>query len=314
MHPRCSDARHLSSPMQSSSPSSEGDWFLRADCPTCSGYRLALRVPDPEKRLLAEVRASAFLEGVHAMTLPRLPGRRPAGAASLPPRTSSTSGGTPTRASGWAPCRTMADASMPLGVRSYWARQEARAAARAMRESGPLPLRVAAEPAEVDDDSCTVFYDMSSGRWRLRVACFDCGGFELRLAALGRGNVETAAAEALRCLDRIGDEGCPHCRSEHERTGSWEASSTSRASGTTRRAPTGSSGARWAGPATARRCRSGSAATTPTRASSCEPPPTCCSAAATGSTSTAKSSSSRRRPGSGGDPPPPVPPCPRRSA
>jgi hypothetical protein len=114
-------------------------------------------------------------------------------------------------------------AAMPLGIRSYWARQEARAAARLLAEAIPLPLRVAAEPADLDRDTCTVFYDPASGRWRLWVACFECGGCELRLTVLGRGNVEVAAAEALQCLDRLADEGCPHCRSERERAGAGEA-------------------------------------------------------------------------------------------
>jgi hypothetical protein len=35
--------------------------------------------------------------------------------------------------------------------------------------------------------------------------------------------VETAAGEALRCLDRVADEGCPHCRTGRERDGSGES-------------------------------------------------------------------------------------------
>jgi hypothetical protein len=202
----------------------EDDWVLRADCPHCAGYQLALRVRDPDKRLLAEVRASAFLEGIHSASclgchaVARRNGE-------LDPASELDVWWDPSAGEWMAPLNGAPGAAMPLGVRSYWARQEARAAARALRDSGPLPLRVAAEPSELDRDSCTVFYDTSSGRWHLRVGgCFDCEGFQLRLAALGRGNLETACAEALRCLDRVAEEGCPHCRSQREREGTWDTS------------------------------------------------------------------------------------------
>jgi hypothetical protein len=201
----------------------EGDWFLRADCPNCTGYQLALRVPDPDKRLLAEVRASAFLEGVHSASclgcqaLARRQG-------DLTPVNELDVWWDPSAGEWMAPLNGAPGAAMPLGVCSFWARQEARAAALVLRDSGPLPLRVAAEPSELDRDACTVFYDTPSGRWHLRVPCFDCEGVELRLAALGRGNLETACAEALRCLDRVADEGCPHCRSQQEREGTSHVS------------------------------------------------------------------------------------------
>ena len=195
-----------------------GDWFLEADCPSCDGYRMALRVPDPDKRVLAEVRASAFLEGVHSLAClgcqarARLEGElEPAGELDV--------WWDPGTGEWMAPFPGTAGSAMPLGIRSYWAGQEARAAARALRDASPLALRVAAEPAEVEPDSCTVVYDAGRGRWRLQVPCFDCGGFELRLATLGRGNVDTAADEALGCLDRMADEGCPHCRAVKERGG-----------------------------------------------------------------------------------------------
>ena len=198
------------------------DWFLEADCPRCHGYRLALRVPDPGKRVLAEVRASAFLEGVHSVTCLGCQARarrrgelRPAGEHDV--------WWDPGAGEWMAPVRGAAGAAMPLGVRSYWARQEARAAARLLHEPTPLPLRVAAEPGDVEWDACTVFYEPSRGRWRLRVACFECGGFELRLAALGRGNVDAATVEALQCIHRVVEDGCPHCRSESERDGAGEA-------------------------------------------------------------------------------------------
>ena len=193
----------------------DDDWYLRADCPRCKGYALGLRVRDPHKRLLAEVRASAFLEGVHSLRCLGCEARaRRRGDWPLD------------RDVWWDPIGSQwmapADASggsLPLGIRSYWARQEARAAARALREAGPLPLRVAAEPAEVDPDSYTVFYDAPTGRWLLHAACFDCGGFDLALRTRGRGGVEGATSEALRCLDRLAEEGCPHCRTELERDG-----------------------------------------------------------------------------------------------
>jgi hypothetical protein len=194
----------------------EGDWILRADCPRCMGYQLALQVPDPGKRLLAEVRASAFLEGIHsASCLGCHAAARRNG--ELPPASELDVWWDPSAGEWMAPLNGAPGAAMPLGIRSYWARQEAQAGARVLRDSGPLSLRVAAEPSELEHDSCTVFYDTVSGRWHLHVACFDCDGFQLRLAALGRGHLETACAEALRCLDRVAGDGCPHCRSHRER-------------------------------------------------------------------------------------------------
>src|SRR2546429_632657 len=80
-----------------------------------------------------------------------------------------------------------------------------------------LPLRVAADPSEVEADASTIFYDVDSGRWRLRAVCFDCSGFELPLTSFGRGAVEAACDEALSCLELIAREGCPHCRTLRER-------------------------------------------------------------------------------------------------
>jgi hypothetical protein len=199
----------------------EHDWVLRADCPACRGYRLGLRVPDPGKRLLAEVRASAFLEGVHSTACLGCQARARRN-GEVKPESELDVWWDPSAGEWMAPLPGAQGVAVPLGVRSYWARQEARAAARALGEAGFLPLRVAAEPAEVDPDACTVYYDLSSARWRLRIGCFECGGFELRLVAPGRGNVDLASAEALRCLERVADEGCPGCRSQAERAGAEE--------------------------------------------------------------------------------------------
>jgi hypothetical protein len=110
-----------------------------------------------------------------------------------------------------------ASLSLPLGIRTFWAPQEVRAAARAIWSGGRLPLRVASEPEAVDPDASTIFYDVESGRWRLRTACFDCGGFEIGLTSFGRGAVEAACDEAMGCLDLVAREGCPNCRTSRER-------------------------------------------------------------------------------------------------
>jgi hypothetical protein len=110
-----------------------------------------------------------------------------------------------------------ASLSLPLGIRTFWAPQEVRAAARAIWSGGRLPLRVASEPDAVDPDASTIFYDVESGRWRLRTACFDCGGFEMGLTSFGRGAVEAACDEAMSCLELVAREGCPNCRTERER-------------------------------------------------------------------------------------------------
>jgi hypothetical protein len=86
-----------------------------------------------------------------------------------------------------------------------------------MWSSGRLPLRVASEPDAVDPDASTIFYDVESGRWRLRTACFDCGGFELGLTSFGRGAVEAACDEAMSSLELVAREGCPNCRTQRER-------------------------------------------------------------------------------------------------
>jgi hypothetical protein len=110
-------------------------------------------------------------------------------------------------------------ASIPLGIRTFWAPQEVRAAARALTSGSRLPLRIATSPDDIDElGASTIFYDIGSGRWRLRATCLDCGGFELPLTSFGRGAVEAACDEALACLELIAREGCPCCRTRQERT------------------------------------------------------------------------------------------------
>jgi hypothetical protein len=199
----------------------ERDWSVEAPCERCGGYRMLLQVRDPEHERLAEGRADAFLTRIHAR----------GGCLGCEARTW-RSGEGPTTGEphvwwdtdtgqwmAWAQMPgSAASMSLPLGIRTFWAPQEVRAAARAIWSGGRLPLRVASEPDAVDPDASTIFYDVESGRWRLRTACFDCGGFELSLTSFGRGAVEAACDEAMSSLELVAREGCPHCRTHRERS------------------------------------------------------------------------------------------------
>jgi hypothetical protein len=198
----------------------ERDWSVEAACEHCGGYRMLLQVRDPEHGRLAERRAEAFLTRIHSR----------GGCLGCEARTWRTGKGPTTGephvwwdtdTGQWMAWAQMpgsdASLSLPLGIRTFWAPQEVRAAARAIWSGSRLPLRVASEPGAVDPDASTIFYDVESGRWRLRTACFDCGGFELGLTSFGRGAVEAACDEAMSCLELVAREGCPNCRSARER-------------------------------------------------------------------------------------------------
>jgi hypothetical protein len=198
----------------------ERDWSVEAPCEHCGGYRMPLQVRDPEHGRLAESRAEAFLTRIHSR----------GGCLGCEARTWRSGDGPATgdphvwwdtdtgQWMAWAPMPgSDASLSLPLGIRTFWAPQEVRAAARAIWSGGRLPLRVASEPDGVDPDASTIFYDVESGRWRLRTACFDCGGFEIGLTSFGRGAVEAACDEAMSCLDLVAREDCPHCRTKRER-------------------------------------------------------------------------------------------------
>jgi hypothetical protein len=198
----------------------EGDWSVDAPCGECGGYRMLLQVRDPEAGDLAATRAGAFLARIHsrggclgceARTWRESPVSRD-GDPQVWWDTESGQWMVWTRVPGFA-----LGASLPLGIRTFWAPQEVRAAARAITSGGRLPLRIATSPDEVEDGASTIYYDIGSGRWRLRTSCLDCGGFELPLTSFGRGAVEAACDEALACLELIAREGCPSCRSHTER-------------------------------------------------------------------------------------------------
>lgn len=196
-----------------------GDWVVEADCGLCGGYRVELRVPDPERWSLANARAEAFIRRVHSNRClgchADLQRRRPRGAEFDPYLWWDTE----TREwMGWLSMPQSPDGgiTMPLGVRSVWALPEARAALALLQRDTPLPLRVATGRVDVDPQVCALFHDPGSGRWKLWIACDDCGGTELKLSALGAGAVEVAADEAHACVERMASDGCPHCRSERE--------------------------------------------------------------------------------------------------
>ncbi|GAC1322236.1 MAG: hypothetical protein NVSMB25_17100 [Thermoleophilaceae bacterium] len=197
-----------------------GDWCVTAACESCGGYTMALQVDAPDQRDLAESRAQAFVTRVHARG-----GCLGCDARAWRERRTPRSGDahvwwdTETgQWMAWSELPGVPDGiSLPLGIRTFWAPQEVRAAVRALISSERLPLRVAAEAAAIDDEASTIHFDSDLGRWMLRVACFGCGGFELPLTSFGRGAVEAACDEALGCLDLVAREGCPHCRTRCER-------------------------------------------------------------------------------------------------
>src|SRR3954449_2124447 len=199
----------------------ENDWSVQAPCDACGGYRMLLQVSEPEAAELASTRDAAFLA--------RIPAR--GGCLGCEARTW-REGLTPpaedpqvwwdTQTGQWmvgTPVpETGTGASLPLGIRTFWAPQEVRAAARAMTSGSRLPLRIAATPEEGDrGGASTIYYDTGSGRWRRVTACLECGGFELPLTSFGRGAVEAACDEALASLELVAREGCPCCRTKTER-------------------------------------------------------------------------------------------------
>src|SRR4051794_8040094 len=199
----------------------ERDWSVEAPCETCGGYRMLLQVRDPAHGRLAESRAEAFLTRIHArggcLGCEARTWRNGEGPSTAQPHVwwDTDTGQWMAWARRPGPEGSL---SLPLGIRTFWAPQEVRAAARAIWSGGRLPLRVASDPDGVDPDASTIFYDVESGRWRLRTACFDCGGFELSLTSFGRGAVEAACDEAMSCLELVAREGCPHCRTRRERS------------------------------------------------------------------------------------------------
>lgn len=184
---------------------------------------MLLQVSDPDAHELASTRASAFLTRIHSRG-GCLGCEARAWRTSPSPRGAEPQVWWDTQTGQWMVWSEVAGteqgASLPLGIRTFWAPQEVRAAARALTSGSRLPLRIATSPDDVDDDTgaSTIYYDVGSGRWRLRAACPDCGGFELPLTSFGRGAVEAACDEALASLELLAREGCPCCRTEQERS------------------------------------------------------------------------------------------------
>jgi hypothetical protein len=198
----------------------EGDWAVHAECEHCGGYRMLLHVGDEDASHLAETRAGAFLTRVHSRG-GCLGCEAHAWRSNKTPSTGQSHVWWDTETDQWMAYRELPGfgpgASFPLGITTFWAPQEVRAAARALWSSDRLPLRVASDPAAVDPDTASIYYDVESGRWQLSVPCFDCEGFRTRLTSFGRGAVEAACDEAMGMLDLIAREGCPTCRTERER-------------------------------------------------------------------------------------------------
>ena len=208
-------------PLEVAWQAGDRDWSVHAPCEECGGYTMLLQVRDPEAGELATTRAAAFLARIHARggclgCEARNWREGPA------PRGAEPQVWWDTETGQWMVWMHVSGgdggASLPLGIRTFWAPQEVRAAARAACSGSRLPLRVATTAEEAADGGASaIYYDVASGRWRLRVACLDCGGFEMPLTSFGRGAVEAACDEALACLELVAREGCPSCRTHQER-------------------------------------------------------------------------------------------------
>jgi hypothetical protein len=181
-------------------------WLLFVPCGECGGHRLGL---DAAGERLARVRAESFLSyardrfclGCQSNAWRGDPFRPFDGDSALWWDTFSEEW------MGWHPFPgSDGGVSLPLGVHSFWEQASAAAAARALHEA-PLPLRIGG----VDGQVSRAFYDADEGRWKLWAHCHDCGGVELPLAGRGRGRVDSATTQAVRCLELIVDEGCPRC-------------------------------------------------------------------------------------------------------
>jgi hypothetical protein len=198
----------------------ERDWCVTVPCDGCGGYRMGLQVRRADQAELAHARAKAFLLRVHSRG-----GCLSCEARSWRERGAPETGDFhvwwDTDSREWMAWQRLSDVdggiSVPLGIRTFWAPQEVRAAARALWSSDRITLAVAHEADAIAPDSSATYYDADAGRWKLQVACFDCGGFTLALTSFGRGAVEAACDEALGCLDLVAREGCPNCRTRSER-------------------------------------------------------------------------------------------------
>ena len=104
--------------------------------------------------------------------------------------------------------------TLPTGVRGFWARAEAHAAALALVDHDGIPIGVAENGRPRTRDGLSLFFD--NGRWRLSIPCFECGGFDLPLGTRRPSAVHRALAEAKQCVLAIGGD-CPGCVARSER-------------------------------------------------------------------------------------------------
>src|SRR5947209_6315103 len=122
------------------------DWTVEVPCDACGGYLMGLQVPEPAGYDAAYARARAFLTRVHER----------GGCLACEARAWREHGAPPagdfhvwwdTESGDWMAWRKPDDVdggvSVPLGIHSFWAPQEVRAAARALWSSDRIPLRVA---------------------------------------------------------------------------------------------------------------------------------------------------------------------------
>lgn len=107
-----------------------------------------------------------------------------------------------------------ATATLPTGIRGFWARAQANAAALALVDPTGSPIAIAEDGRPREGGRITLFFEAE--RWRLAIPCFDCGGFELELGIRRPSAVHRALAEAKEALLSIGRD-CPSCVARAER-------------------------------------------------------------------------------------------------
>jgi hypothetical protein len=200
----------------------DASWHLWVQCGRCGGHRLPLDLHEPAARARAEARAEAYLDAAEGACLGCE--AREWRSRVTPPADGEARVWWDVREDGgewmaWQPLPgSRGGVSIPLGLRSYWARRAAQVARRALEQVDALPLRIALDPVAVESSVPTAFCAGRPAAWALWVPCFHCGGFELGLGVRGRGQVEAAGERARRCLARLASDGaCPRCVADRHR-------------------------------------------------------------------------------------------------
>jgi hypothetical protein len=196
-------------------------WMLWVPCPHCGGHPLGLGPKAAGGKRLARTRGEAFLLYVRGRFCLGCRARAwredpftPLDGRSLLWWDTVTS-----EWMAWLPLPGSTEGvSLPLGVRSFWEKPRAKAAARGLWEAR-MPLAIATGANAVARHMATIWHDGEEARWRLWCPCVECGGVDLGLSVAERGAVGAACSRALGALERIVEVGCPQCIAIDEKAG-----------------------------------------------------------------------------------------------